>query len=89
MNIDKFTSELSKRLKVKNIKLNQSDTKIVITEFIKLIKELVFEGYEIKIKNFGKFFLDFTSDKRKLPNGTRFEKRSIIRFRLSKNFKNK
>lgn len=86
MNINEFISELVKELKNKDIKLNQSEMKIIITEFIDLISERVFDGEEVKIKNFATFYLDSTQS-RNLPNGESFEKSDIIRVKLSKNFK--
>lgn len=61
--------------------------KIIITEFTNLLHKNVFEGCEIKIKNFAIFELGKTTSKRKLPTGETFKERPIIRMNLSKNFK--
>lgn len=88
MNNNEFISELSRSLKDDGIRLNQEDLKTIITCFIQLIHERVLEGEEVKIKNFGTFYLDDTSN-RVLPGGKQFDIRKVVRFRVSRNFKNK
>lgn len=88
VNINEFVSELTRRCKALGIKINIIDMKIIVTEFIKLIHEKVFEGFEIKIKNFATFNLG-KSDNRKLPNGDVFEQTEVIKVKMSRNFKNK
>lgn len=87
MNINEFSLELSKRLKELGIKVNKDDMKLIINTFVELLKEKVFEGFEVKIKNFGNIYLG-KSDSRKLPNGDTYEQKDIIKIKLSRNFKN-
>lgn len=88
MNINEFISELTKRCKSKGLRVNQNDMKTIVTEFISLIKDKVFDGCEVRLKNFAIFTLGM-QDKRKLPNGEYFEQNEIIKVRLSDNFKRK
>lgn len=88
MNINEFVSELTKRCKALGVKINIIDMKIIVTEFVKLIHERVFEGFEVKIKNFATFSLG-KSENRKLPNGNVFEPTKVLKVKLSRNFKNK
>lgn len=89
VNINELIVELAKRCRSLGVKISQGDIKIIIIEFISMLREKVFEGYEIKIKNFAIFELG-KSVKRKLPNGLdNYEQKDIIKVKLSKNFKNK
>lgn len=88
MNINEFATELARRCRSLGIRINRDEIKIIINEFIYLIKEKVFEGHKVKIQNFGNFELGKT-EKRALPNGERFDIKKVIRFKISRNFKNK
>ncbi len=82
-----WKKELIKRCKENGVKMSKGKLDVIIEQLVDTIKDTVDDGEIVRIKNFMTFYQGETVD-RKLPDGSEFEPRYVIRTRMSNNFKN-
>ena len=84
--------ELIKKLKEKNLKLNQSELENIINIFCELLEKALLKGKTIELRGFGTFFVKKIKEKHSARNPKTGEliyvpEKNKIRFRPSKKLK--